>query len=117
MHAQNTRGDNHFNQLNIANTVLVANQDPTVTPLVEATAELRHGEHIAEMKYEAERLHDSRLQAVRVQAEQEHGKKVSEVVGILQERMHAEEARMWERAEDDHATKVARAKQRISHCA
>lgn len=82
-----------FNQLNIANTVLVANQDPSVTPLIEATAELRHGEHIAEMKSEAERLHDSRLQAVRVQAEQEHEKKVSQVVGILQERMHAEEAR------------------------
>ena len=91
--------DNHFNQLNIANTVLVAGQDPAMTSLIEATAELRHGEHVAEIKSEAERIHGDRLQAVRIQAEQEHKKKVNEVVGILQERMHAEEARMWERAE------------------
>ena len=96
---QNTRNDNHFNQLNIANTVLVANQDPAVTSLIEATAELRHGEHIAEIKSEAQRIHDDRLQAVRVQAEEQHEKKVSELVGILQERMHAEETRVWERAE------------------
>ena len=83
--------DNHFNQLNIANTVLVAGQDPAMTSLIEATAELRHREHVAE------RIHGDRLQAVRVQAEQEHQKKVSEVVWMLQERMHAEEARMWER--------------------
>ena len=93
------RSDNHFNQLNIANTVLVASQDPAMTSLGEATAQLRHGEHVEEIKSEAERLHGDRLQAVRVQAEQEHEKKVSEAVGILQERMHAEEARMWERAE------------------
>ena len=96
-----------FNQLNIANTVLVANQDPSVTPLIEATAELRHGEHIAEMKSEAEILHDSRLQAVRVQAEQEREKKVSQVVGILQE-SHACRG---------SPKKVGRAKRRISHCA
>lgn len=91
--------DNHYNQLNIANTVLVAGQDPAMTSLIEATAELRHGEHVAEIKSEAERLHGDRLQAVRVQAEHENQRKVSEVVGILQERMHAEEARMWERAD------------------
>lgn len=49
------RSDNHFNQLNIANTVLVASQDPAMTSLIEATAELRHGEHVAEIKSEAER--------------------------------------------------------------
>ena len=60
--------DNHHNQLNIANTVLVAGQDPAMTSLIEATAELRHGEHVAKIKSEAERLHGDRLQAVRVQA-------------------------------------------------
>ena len=91
--------DNHYNQLNIANTVLVAGQDPTVTSLIEANAELRHGEQVAEIRSEAERLHGDRLQAVKVQAEHEHQRRVNEVVGALQERMHAEEARMWERAE------------------
>ena len=83
----------------MANTVLVANQDPAITSLIEATAELRHGEHVAEIKSEAQRIHDNRLQAVRVQAEEQHEKKINELVGILQERMHAEEARVWERAE------------------
>ena len=96
---QNNSNENHFNQLNVANTVLVANQDPAITSLIEATAELRHGEHIAEIKSEAQRIHDDRLQAVRVQAEEQHEKKISELVGILQERMHTEEARVWERAE------------------
>ena len=59
--------DNHYNQLNITNTVLVAGQDPAMTSLIEATAEL-HGEHLAEIKSEAERLHGDPLQAVRVQA-------------------------------------------------
>ena len=93
------RTDHHYNQLNIANTVLVAGQDPTVTSLIEANAELRHGEQVAEIRSEAERLHGNRLQAVKAQAEQEHQRKVHEVVGALQERMQAEEARMWERAE------------------
>ena len=102
------RSDNHFNQLNIANTVLVASQDPAMPSLIEATAELRHGEHVAEIKSEAERLHGDRLQAVLVQAEHEHEKKVSEAVGILQERMHAEEAGMWERAEVTEKTRQRR---------
>ena len=93
------RTDHHYNQLNIANTVLVAGQDPTVASLIEANAELRHGEQVAEIRSEAERLHGNHLQAVKAQAEQEHQRKVHEVVGALQERMQAEEARMWERAE------------------
>lgn len=97
------RSDNHFNLLNSANTVLVASQDPAMTSLIEATAELRHGEHVAEM---AERLHGDGLQAVRVQAEHEHEKKVSEAVGIL--RMHAGEAGMWERAEVTEKTRQRR---------
>ena len=96
---QNNSHENHFNQLNVANTVLVANQDPAITSLIEATAELRHGEHVAEIKSEAQRIHDDRLQSVRVQAEEQHEKKINELVGILQERMHTEETRVWERAE------------------
>ena len=34
-----------------------------------------------------------------MQAEEQHEKKISELVGILQERMHTEEARVWEGAE------------------